>query len=170
MTGSQLVRFVPSVLAALWWATSACAQGASVPFGGLSHDNSLPVEISADSLAVDQAAGTAEFKGAVLAGQGELRISADTILVEYITEGDSVSGKIRQMIASGGVTLTNGGEAAEAQRAVYTVESGMVEMSGDVVLTQGDNAMSGQKLKIDLESGQALIEGRVRTIFRPEGN
>ena len=74
------------------------------------------------------------------------------------------------MVASGNVTLTNGGEAAEAARAVYVVASGTIEMSGNVLLTQGQNALAGEALSIDLGTGQAKIEGRVRTIFQSGGN
>ncbi len=50
------------------------------------------------------------------------------------------------MIAVGNVTLANGTEAAEAQKATYEVAAGTIEMEGDVLLTQGQNALSSQKL------------------------
>lgn len=151
-------------------ATGALAQGAQVAFGGLQHDATQPVEISADSLAIDQAAATAEFKGSVVAGQASLRISADRILVEYVTEGEQNTGRVHKLSAFGNVTLVNGNEAAEAAEAVYTVSDGLVRMAGDVLLTQGQNAISGQVLNIDLSSGTALFEGRVRTIFQATEN
>ena len=61
----------------------AMAQGTEVAFGGLQHDSSLPIEISADSLAVDQSDGSAVFEGNVTVGQGEMRLSAGKIRVEY---------------------------------------------------------------------------------------
>lgn len=154
----------------LMLANMAVAQGTQVAFGGLKHDSSQPVEISADSLAVDQGAATAEFKGSVVAGQAALRISADRILVQYKTQGDQVTGEIHQMSAFGNVTLVNGAEAAEAEEAVYSVEDGNVRMSGNVLLTQGQNAIAGEVLKIDLNSGTAMFEGRVRTIFKSSDN
>jgi lipopolysaccharide export system protein LptA len=149
---------------------SALGQGASVAFGGLKHEASLPIEVTADTLNIDQAKGTASFSGSVVAGQGELRIGADSIDVEYAVENGNVTGRINRMVASGNVTLTNGGEAAEAARAVYVVASGTIEMSGNVLLTQGQNALAGEALSIDLGTGQAKIEGRVRTIFQSGGN
>ena len=50
------------------------------------------------------------------------------------------------MVATGNVTLSNGEEAAEAERATYEVATGQVEMEGDVLLTQGQNAMSSERL------------------------
>lgn len=142
------------------------AHGQTVPFSGLQHDSSLPVEITAESLGVDQSAGTAEFTGEVKAGQGTLRLNADRLVVEYAS-GEGQTGEIERMRAYGNVTMTNGAEAAEAEEAIYTVVDGMVRMMGDVLLTQGDNAIAGEILNIDLNDGTALFEGRVTSIFKP---
>jgi lipopolysaccharide export system protein LptA len=143
--------------------TPTRAQDAAVPFGGLEHDNTQPVEITSDALALDQAAGTAIFTGSVLVGQGLLRLATDRLEVFYAED----AGAIRAMHASGSVTLSNGGEAAEAREAHYDVTTGIVEMEGDVLLTQGPNALSGERLRIDLTAGTGTLEGRVRTILVP---
>lgn len=140
---------------------------ANVPFGGLAHDASLPVQISADSLTVNQSTGDATFSGNVVVGQGTLRLAANRITVFYGVSGGT-TGEVSRMEASGGVTLTNGAEAAEADVATYDVVSGVVSMSGDVLLTQGANALSGQTLNIDLNTGTAQMEGRVQTILQPQ--
>ncbi len=153
----------------LFLASGALAQNATVAFGGLKHDASLPVEITADELAVDQGAGTAVFTGSVVAGQGELRLTAAKVRVSYATQNGEPTGRIDRLVASGGVTLVNGPEAAEAQDAVYVVSQGEVVMTGDVVLTQGANALAGEKLIVDLNTGKGRMEGRVRTIFQTGG-
>ena len=142
------------------------AQGATVAFGGLKQDTSLPVEIEADQLAVNQTDGSATFTGNVLVGQGTMRLSAGAVQVQYAPGG----GAIEKLHATGGVTLSNNAEAAESQEAVYTIDSGEVVMTGDVLLTQGASALSGQKLVIDLKAGTGVMEGRVRTVFQPGGS
>ena len=139
------------------------AQGASVAFGGLKQDTTLPVEVSADQLAVNQADGTAIFTGNVLVGQGEMRLSAGKVKVEYTPDGGGIS----KLFASEGVTLINATDAAESREAIYTIASGNVVMTGDVLLTQGGNALSGQKLVIDLKAGTGVMEGRVQSVFQP---
>lgn len=151
-------------------AYAAFGQGAQVPFGGLKHDSKEKIEVTADSLTVSQGDATAEFIGNVLAGQGTLKINADRLLVEYAKKGDQLSGNINTMSAFGNVTLTNGAEAAEGQRAVYDVASGKIRMTGDVLLTQGQNAIAGEVLNIDLDTGNATFEGRVRTVLQPDAN
>jgi len=154
------------LLAALILPVMAAGQGTEVPFGGFSHDASLPVEITADALDLDQAAGTAVFTGTVRVGQGDLRMAADRIEVFY-GEQDG-TGAVERMLASGNVTLSNGSEAAEAERATYEVARGIIEMEGSVLLTQGRNALSSERLSIDLASGTGRLEGRVQTIFMPQ--
>ncbi|WP_145104956.1 LptA/OstA family protein [Cereibacter sediminicola] len=150
--------------AALWLPAAALAQGANVAFGGgLTQDTSLPVEIESDELQVNQADGTAIFLGNVRVVQGPMRLAAQSVRVEYGPDG----GGIRRLHASGGVTLANEREAAEAQEAIYTIESGEVVMTGDVLLTQGPNTLAGQRLVIDLTAGTGRMEGRVQTVFRP---
>lgn len=158
----QAFRII-TVLALLALPSMGFAQGASVAFGGLKQDTSLPVEVSADQLAVNQADGTAVFTGNVLVGQGEMRLSAGRVKVEYTADGSGIS----RLFASEGVTLTNATDAAEAREAVYTIDSGNVVMTGDVLLTQGSNALSGQKLVINLKAGTGVMEGRVQTVFTP---
>ena len=144
----------------------ASAQGAGVSFGGLKQDTNLPVEVKADSHAVNQADGSATFTGNVVVGMGDMRLSAAEVRVEYDPEGKA----IRQLHATGGVTLASKTDAAEAREAVYTIDEGRVVMTGDVLLTQGKSAISGQKLVIDLKSGSGQMEGGVSTIFVPGGN
>jgi lipopolysaccharide export system protein LptA len=147
-------------------AALAQAQGAQVPFGGLSHDATQPVEITSDRLDLDQAAGTAVFEGGVKVGQGTLRMAADRIEVFYADAGEG-SGAVERMLATGNVTLSNGAEAAEAERATYDIGTGTIEMQGEVLLTQGQNALSSESLVIDLNSGTGQLQGRVQTIFVP---
>lgn len=145
----------------------ALAQDAQVPFGGLRHDPTAQVEITADGLTLDQAAGTAVFAGGVKVGQGTLRMAADRLEVFYADRGGEGTGAVERMLASGNVTLSNGAEAAESESAVYDVAAGTILMEGDVLLTQGANALSSERLTIDLNAGTGALDGRVRTIFTP---
>lgn len=153
-------------LALVLAASSAAAQEATIAFGALEQDTTLPVEVSADQLAVNNADGSAVFTGNVLVTQGEMKLSAAEIQVKYAADSKSID----QLIASGGVMVTNLGDAAEAREAIYTIASGVIVLTGDVLLTQGPSAMAGQKLTINLKDGTGIMEGRVTTTFVPGGN
>ncbi|NBT31609.1 MAG: lipopolysaccharide transport periplasmic protein LptA, partial [Rhodobacteraceae bacterium] len=86
------------------------AQGANITLGGINADPRAPVEVTADSLTVDQNTKSAVFAGNVVIGQGTMRISAGQVRVIY----DNGSGDIGQLLASGGVTFVTETEAAEA--------------------------------------------------------
>lgn len=140
------------------------AQGAQFALGGLAQARDLPIEISADQLSVDQASGASVFTGNVVVGQGDVRLSAQDLRVEY---GQNGTTSINRLIASGGVTLVTARDAAEADEAIYGVADGTIQMTGNVMLMQGDNVLSGQRLNINLNTGQGTIDGRVRTTLQP---
>jgi lipopolysaccharide export system protein LptA len=165
-TYSAGARAAAMLLAPPLAATVAAAQSEN-PFGGFRHDNTLPIEITADSLEVREAERRAVFAGEVAAGQGDLRLTADTLNVWYSEDGGE-SGAIERVRAEGDVFLSSGAETARGQWAEYAVTTGAVTMGGGVTLAQGENAISGERLFVDLTQGTGRIEGgRVRSVFNP---
>ncbi len=161
--------FLPLPLCLLLLTGPALAQGTEVAFGAVRADSSLPVEVTSDRLRVDQTDGTAIFDGNVIIIQGEMRLSATEVRVEYAAATDTTPGRIARMHASGGVTIVSGPDAAEARDAVYSVDDGQIVLTGEALMTQGANAISGDRMVINLDSGSAVVEGRVRTILNPAG-
>lgn len=138
----------------------------SIGFGGVSHDSNQPIEVTSDSLRVDQTTGNAVFSGNVIVIQGDLRMAAGEVSVIY---GTSDAQQVQEVLATGGVLLTRGQDAAEGAQAEYSVETGHVFLSGDVLVTQGRTTIAGDRLNIDLNTGNGTVEGRVRTILQPAG-
>ena len=156
----RLALLFPILLAAL------PAHGQGIAFGPFRQDPEEPVEVTSERLEVDQDSGIATFIGDVIVVQGQMRLTAPQVRVEY-TPGDE--GGIDEMHATGGVTMVNGEETAEGSEAVYAVVDGTVVMTGDVIVTQGPNVIAGERLDVDLDTGTGTMEGRVRTIFRQDG-
>lgn len=146
---------------------AAPASAQNVTFGGMKADVSAPVEVASDNLTVNQTDGSALFEGNVVIGQGDMRLSADQVTVQYAEGGQN---RIQSLTATGNVTLVSGEDAAEAQKAVYDVEGGNVVLTGDVLLSQGQNVLSGDKVTVDLATGAAQVNGRVRSVLQPGGN
>lgn len=148
-------------------AVALAAGMAGAQEGGLSAfgaDTGLPVEISADSLQIDREAGTAQFSGNVVVGQGDLKLSAGSVAVTFSEE----SREIVRIRAEGGVTVVTETEAAEAQSADYALADGVLILSGDVLLSQDGSAIAADRMVIDLDTGTAQLEGRVRTVLQDE--
>jgi lipopolysaccharide export system protein LptA len=162
------VNILRALMTALLLASPApiLAQGTNVTFGTIQQDTTLPVEVTADNLSVDQSSGTAVFTGNVLIGQGDMRLSAARVLVTYRSQNAGIA----KLQATGGVTLVTGADAAEAERADYNIDSGEIEMTGNVLLTQGQSALTAEKMFVNLRTGTARMSGRVKTILQTGNN
>ena len=138
----------------------------NIDLGGLDVDRSAAIEVTADSLSVDQDSGTAVFSGNVIISQDDLRLSASQVEVVYSEE----SGDIARLIASDNVTFVTSNDAAEAQNADYNVATGILTLTGDVLLTQGASAVSAERMVLNLQTGTATMDGRVRTVLQQGNN
>lgn len=142
------------------------AQTGSVAFGAVKADPTLPVEVTADALDVNQADGSAEFLGNVVVIQGVMKLAADQVIVIYKPEQKG----IESLEAIGNVVLVNGPDAAEADSAEYTIDSGRITMRGNVLLSQQGSTLTSNELVVNLIDGTAQMAGRVKTVLSPDGN
>lgn len=144
------------------FAGPALAQVA-VGFGGVAHDSSQPVEVTADTLTVNETTGNAVFEGNVIVVQGDLRMAARRIEVIYTnTDGNR---EVDEVVATGGVLVTRGADAAEGDEARYAVQTALLTMLGDVLVTQGPTAIAGDRMVVDMATGIGNVDGRVRTVL-----
>ena len=115
---------------------------------------------------VNQENGSAEFVGDVIVIQGEMRLTANRVLVIY----DQDRSAIDRLEATGDVVLVSPPDAAEGDWAEYTIDSGVIVMRGNVLLTQGPSIISGDQMTANLTSGTATMTGRVKTILQQGNN
>lgn len=159
------LSLILSVLALI--GTPVAAQDVQISFGQSLRLEGSAIEVTADSLEVNQTTGSSVFSGNVLAVQGAMRIAAERLLLEYQGGGGQAgSRRISSLTASGGVTMVTQSEAIEAREATYDIDRQTLEMIGDVVLVQGSNLLSGERFVADLRAGTGRMIGRVRTIIR----
>ncbi len=155
-------------MAALLMPGAGQAQEGTETGGFRNPEPDAPVTITADRLDLSRSEGTALFTGEVLAVQGQMRLTARELLVIYVTLPDGTLGEeIDRIEAEGEVLLVTPEEAAEGDFAVYTPARNEVLMTGDVLLTQGGNTVAGDRLVVDLETGVGEVQGRVRTVIEP---
>jgi len=144
-------------------ATVAIGQTAGVSLTGELHDRTLPVDIKADALTVDQDNQKAVFKGNAEVVQGGLTLSADEISVTYSADG----AEIERLEATGSVFFSNSAEEARAETATYNVPTGDLIMSCGVTLIQGPSQISGNSLEMNILTNTAQMTGNVRTKLVP---
>lgn len=140
------------------------AQGLQLGFGQSQQDTGLPVEVTADSLSVNQSDGSAVFEGNVDISQGDMRMTADKVNVHYLPDNSGID----KLVAKGNVLLVQGPDAAEANEAIYTIESGDVVMSGNVTVIQAATTISADRMVLNLENNTAQMTGRVKTVLKTE--
>lgn len=134
-----------------------------IGFGGVSYDERQPVEVTADTLTLDQTTGEAVFSGNVIVVQGGLRMAAGEVRIVYATEGENQD--VREVVATGGVLVTRGSDAAEGSRARFDVASSLLTLTGNVLVTQGSTAIAGDSMVVNMRTGSGSVDGRVRTIL-----
>ncbi|ABD53143.1 LptA/OstA family protein [Jannaschia sp. CCS1] len=142
--------------------TTPLSAQVNIGFGGVAYDSSQPVEVTSDALTVDQTTGEAVFTGNVIVVQGDLRMAASAVRVLYTTDGNQ---DISEVIATGGVLITRGTEAAEGNSAVFNVASSLLTLRGNVLVTQGQTAIAGDNMVVDMTTGSGTVDGRVRTVL-----
>jgi lipopolysaccharide export system protein LptA len=160
------MAFRSFLIGAVLAAGPALAQEAKIAFGDLTQDITLPVEVSAESFSVNNADGTAVFSGGVTVTQGEMMLQAAEVRVQYSPD----QSRIDRLLASGGVTITNLGDSAQADQADYAIDTGVIVLTGNVRLAQGPSTMTGGTLTINLQDGSGVMAGGVTTTFVPGGN
>jgi len=161
------------VVLGLWLVLSAAgmalAQGTSISLGVENHDSSTPVEITSQDLELNQENGTAIFTGDVIVKQGAITMTCQKMIVEYGEDPVTRKNEIRTIRMFGGVTFVSADEAAESERAVYSLTNDIIEMFGNVLVTQGPTALSSDKLTYNLKTGDGQMEGNVKTVLQ-QGN
>ena len=72
---------------------------------------------------------------------------------------------VDEVVASGGVLVTRGADAAEGRDARFDVASALLTMAGGVLVTQGPTAVAGDRMVVNMRTGSGSVEGRVRTVL-----
>ncbi len=159
-------RIIPVCIFLALCAKPGFSQETQVAFGAIKADPSLPVEVTSETLNVNQETGSAEFIGNVIVVQGDMRLTAERVLVIYNQERSA----IERMEASENVVLVSPPDAAEGDWAEYTIDTGTIVMKGNVLLTQGPSTISSDQLVANLTAGTANMSGRVKTILKTDQN
>jgi len=147
---------------------AAFAQDMQLRLGESLNLSQRQLEITSETLEVDQETGVSTFSGNVVVAQGDMRLTAQSLRIEYGTSGEDSRQRIDRLVADGGVTMVTAAEAVEARSAVYSLTDQTLEMIGDVVLVQGPNILAGERFFADLRAGTGRMSGRVRTLIDME--
>lgn len=124
-------------------------------------ERNQPIDITANSLSVDDRQSIGYFDGGVDVIQGKFHLKCDNLKIEYdnnkSTSTTAIGGKIKKMIASGHVLLTSGTENAKAEKMIYDVPNKKIILSGNVLVSRKNSVLSGDVIEIMTESKQISV-------------
>ena len=166
------MKFIKIILSILLFNSTvlsfSIADEVEKPVPSFKFDTSLPLEIRSEELNIEQNTGKATFSGSVMATQGNLILTAVTIVVEYALKNSRMTSEMKKLTANKDVTIVSDTQSAVANKVVYDIKSENIIMTGDVILKEGLSATSGDRLTINLKTGSRRMEGNVRTLILSE--
>ena len=155
----------------------ASERGAAPSVLSVGGSSDAPVDVWAQTLTIDDMAGTATLSGGVTAQQGETVMQAPEINIVYETPseakssgerpaipavapgGSAVQSQLKRLEARGGMRLTAGpGRRILAERADFDAVADKAVLTGSVEVAQDRNIMRGSRLTIDRNGGTARLD------------
>jgi lipopolysaccharide export system protein LptA len=157
------------------------------PSIGLGGDAKQPVEIRAQEFDIDDLKSNADFRGQVLATQGETQLRAPEMNITYEGQASRQAGfdgaptpapaagaptpaegaggaQLSRLIARTGVVLTAGTDRRIAADVVdFDVKADTALFTGNVELTQARNAFRGGRLTVDRKAGKSRLDAPAAT-------
>lgn len=139
------------------------AQVADEIVTGTQQGQGKPVQIEADSMEVRQNDKQAEFTGNVDAKKGNVRMTSNRLLVDYV----KVAGKnkVTFLNAKGNVVVVSKGQTVKAQWAKMDVDANTVIMGDNVTVLDGKSVIKCAKLQLNMGTGISNCTGRVQSTF-----
>jgi lipopolysaccharide export system protein LptA len=125
-----------------------------------------PITVRSDTLSLDYKGKSVVFNGHVQAIQSGTELRADTLTLTY---ADSNFRQLKEMVASGGVRVVQGGRWATSDRAVLDQVNRTVVMTGHPVVHDGDDQIAGNRITIYLDTDKSVVEGAHAVIFPKQG-
>jgi len=134
-----------------------------------------PISVTADTLVVHQAQGSAEFSGNVTAVQDTTTVHADKMIIWYKTNSKASSnakpaeqGAIEKLQALSKVTIKTPNFTAFSDTATYTAPNRQLTLEGNPAkLNRGNDTVTGSVI-IREADGTIRVKGRVQGIFHTQ--
>ncbi len=150
--------------------TPAAGTGAR-PSIGLGSDGKQPVDIRSQEFDIDDLKSLADFRGQVVATQGETQLRAQELRVTYEGQASKQTGldaaaaadgsgaQLSRLVARTGVTLTAGTDRRIVADVVdFDVKADTALFVGSVELTQARNVFRGGRLAVDRKAGKSRLD------------
>lgn len=136
-----------------------------------------PIQVSSDNSEVRERQQEVIVTGNVDIVQGNARLRADRVTLNYESTGEGRSsgigggfGDITSMTAEGEVFYVTPDLKARGDRGVYQAANETIVMTGEVILSRGEDIARGCELNLDIAAGRSTLtgcNGRVQMVIIP---
>jgi lipopolysaccharide export system protein LptA len=130
---------------------------------------SLPTNITADTMMLEHAKQTAVFKGHVVLLRKDFRLYADRLVVHYDPKNNA---QLRKAEAYGHVKIDQGQTNGTSDEARYDRKQGNIILIGNAVLREPGRTVRGERIVHDLRRHDTQVEnqGGGRVHLHLDGN
>jgi lipopolysaccharide export system protein LptA len=180
-----------AILAAIAGLLLVCGPAAAQLNLGARQNNNQPIEISSDTLEVQQDKQLAIFRGKVDVLQGDTRLRSDELFVYYRDRNPAPAGtapapaqrpaagpaagpdasSISRIEAKGNVFVSTPKERAQGDFGVYDVDKRTVTITGNVLLTSDGSTLRCARTVMYQDTGRSTCDPaageRVRGVILP---
>ena len=154
----QFILYVAVLTIAVW-------AGLDLARAAEGQTEKVLLEISADgALEWRRDAHQYVARGAVVAKQGDMTLTADELVADYrdaaqkAADGSSAP-EIYRLTAMGAVTIKTATENATGSKAIYNKDDDTAILEGPVTITRGKNILTGARAHVNLKTGQSTLLG-----------
>lgn len=130
--------------------------------------SSQPIDIVADRLEANDAAGQVKFSGRVVATQGDATLYSHQMIFFL----QSKSREVERVEAFGDVRIVQGDRIATGQKGIFYRPEGRIVLTGDPKVHQGKDWVAGEEIVVFLNEQRSLVrsgeKARVKATFHPK--
>lgn len=132
------------------------------PNGVAGKQPSNEVQITSDTLKIENRSKRATFLGNVKATFNSIVFSCDKVVVSY-----SKDGTITHLTATGNVTVKKGDATATAKTAQLNTNTNTLTLKGTPSLIRGNNKLQGKTVVVNIQTGDIdIFEASGTFIFK----
>lgn len=122
-------------------------------------DKNQSIVINSDHLEGDNEKNVVRFSGNVIAKKGDVTIHSESISIIY----DTASKSVKELVAEGGVKITQGNRIATGEKAVFANSRDKITLTGNPMVCEGDNIIKGAKIILFLAEDRGVVEADEHT-------
>lgn len=127
-----------------------------------------PIRIeTADGLLVDRMKQTVIAVKDVRVTQKEQIITADKMILNYLTKAQNPDSRIEKIEAIGHIIATSGTYRLTGEKGIYTPKTKEIVVTENVVLYQGNNRMEGEQATLNMSTGESHLIPKKGTTAKP---